>query len=192
MNMMEFEEIQKVWNEQKGENMYVINESTLHKNVIRKKNASAKRIEIVETILSILNSIVFIVVMILTLRHPNAWGFINAAIVGLSVVYIRYFRAKRKKSDNTFDRSMLGELDHAISNANFIIRFNYLLLVGYILPMAVVCISSLIAAQAGLGKWLLIAGMFLLSVFLIRWEQKVCNVPRKAQLLDLKKMLTEG
>jgi len=190
--MINFEEIQKVWNEQKGENMYVIHEETLYKSVILKKNASTKRIHLVETFLTILNCCVFAFVIILTLRHPNIMGFANAAVVALSVVYIRYSRAKRLRQEHIFDRSMLGELDHAIANSNYIIRFNYLLLIGYILPIAVVCVSSLISAGASLAKWCLITGLLLLSVFVIGWEQRVRNMPAKNQLLDLKKMLTSA
>jgi hypothetical protein len=86
---------------------------------------------------------------------------------------------------------MLGELDHAISNANFMIRFNYLMFAGYLLPLAVVSLSILIVAGATLQKWLIITGAFLLSFFVLRWEQRACNVPKKEQLLALKKKLME-
>ena len=43
MISMEFEEMQKIWDEQKGETMYAINESALHKSVTKKKNAAIFR-----------------------------------------------------------------------------------------------------------------------------------------------------
>ena len=190
--MMKFEEIQKVWNEQKGENMYVINESTLHKTVVRKKNAAGRRINRVETMLTIINSTVLIVLIMFIISRPRAWTIMNAAIVATSVIYIRYFRLRRKQRENTFDRNILGELDHAISNTDYIIRFNYLVMVGYLVPMAVVTISSLIATGASPGKWLIITGMCLLAIVVVRWEQRICNIPRKNQLLELRKLLTDG
>ncbi len=42
--MIEFDEIQKIWNEQKGETMYVINEDALRRSVTDKKNAAGKKI----------------------------------------------------------------------------------------------------------------------------------------------------
>jgi hypothetical protein len=188
---MEFEEMQKVWDEQKGETMYVINEAALHRSVTRKKNAASRRISRLEINVTIINSATAIFLLILMLNHPRLLGFINAGIVAATVVYIQYFRWKRKKAESTFDRRMLGELDHAISNANSIIRFNYLMLVGYLLPLSVVGVSSLIVKGAGLEKWLITTGMFVLAIFLVRWEQKACNIPRKKQLLALKKKLME-
>ncbi len=35
---MEFEDMKKIWDEQNNENIYAINESELHRRVIRKKN----------------------------------------------------------------------------------------------------------------------------------------------------------
>ena len=40
--MIEFEIMQKVWSEQKGEAMYVINEEALHDVVVRKKDAASR------------------------------------------------------------------------------------------------------------------------------------------------------
>lgn len=189
--MMEFEEMQKVWNEQKGETMYVIDETALHRSVTRKKDAAGKRINRVEIMLTIINSMALIFLFIRMFYHPHTWGFITVAIVAVSVAYVQYFRWKRKKAENAFDRSLLGELDHAISNTNSMIRFNYLMFAGYYIPMFVVAFTSLIAKGASLEKWIFMTVFFLLGLFLIRWEQKACNIPRKKQLLALKKKLTE-
>ncbi len=86
---------------------------------------------------------------------------------------------------------MLGEINHALSNADFIIRFNYLMLVGYLLPLAIVSISILIKAGVNWEKYLIIAGAFLLSFFILRWEQRAINIPGKKQLLILKNKLME-
>jgi hypothetical protein len=188
---MEFEEMRKVWDEQKGETMYIIDESAMHKSVTRKKNAVGRRINRLEIMMTAINSAVMVFLLILLFNHPRILGFINAGIVAATVVYIQYFRWKRKKAENTFDRSMSGELDHAISNSNSIIRFNYLVFVGYLVPMSIVSITTLIVKEASFEKWLMIMGMFLLSFFLVRWEQKTCNIPRKKQLLALKKKLME-
>jgi hypothetical protein len=188
---MDFEEMQKVWDEQKGETMYVINESALHKTVTRKKDAAGRRINRVEIALSIINSIVLIFILIRMFYHPHIWGFISAGILVISLVYVQYFRWKRKRAEDAFDRSMLGELDHAISNAGFMIRFNYLMFAGYYIPIFVVAFSSLIVKGAPLQKWTLITILFLLGFLVIRWEQKACNIPRKKQLMTLRKKLTE-
>lgn len=189
--MMEFEEMQKIWNEQKGETMYAINETALHRSVTRKKNAAGKKINRVETGLTIINSLTAVILLVLALRGSHEWAFINCGIMVITVAYVRYFRWKRKKEENMFERNMLGELNQAISNANSIIRFNYLMLVGYLLPFGVLTISKLIIVGAPTEKWLIITGMFVLAVFLVRWEQQACNIPRKKQLLVMRKKLME-
>jgi hypothetical protein len=108
-----------------------------------------------------------------------------------TVVYILYFRSKRKKTENTFDRNMLGEVDQAISNANSMVKLNYVLMIGYLIPLSVLSVSSMIMKGAPMHKWGIIAAAFILSFFLFRWEQKACNIPRKKKLLSLKKKLVE-
>ena len=45
---MEFEDMRKIWDEQKGETMYVIDETALHKSVSRKKDAVSRKINRLE------------------------------------------------------------------------------------------------------------------------------------------------
>ena len=189
--MMDFEEMRKVWDEQKGEIMYVIDEAALNRTVTRKKDAVARRINRLEIMVTVVNSIVVIFLLVQMIGHPRFLIFVNAGIVLTTVFYIQYFRWKRKKAENMFDRSMLGELDHAISNTNFIIRINHLLLVGYFIPLFLVGFSQLIVKGASLEKWLFMTATFLLGFFLVRWEQRKCNVPRKKELVALKKKLME-
>jgi hypothetical protein len=86
---------------------------------------------------------------------------------------------------------MLGEVDQAIFNANSMIKLNYILVMGYLVPLSVLTVSSMIMTGAPFYKWLIIAAAFILSFFLFRWEQRACNIPRKKKLLSLKKKLVE-
>lgn len=187
--MMEFEKIRKVWDEQKGETMYIINETVLHKCMTRKKDAVSRRINRIEIKVSLLNGILAIMFFIIAIvRHPLI--FFSSGLMAATVAYIQYFRWKRKKTENTFDRSMLGELDHAISNSDYIIRFKYFILI-YLISFAIITISQLIIRGDTLWEWLVATGAFLMSFFIVLREQKVCNLPRKKQLLALKTKLME-
>lgn len=188
--MMEFEEMQKIWNEQKGETMYAINETELHRIVTRKKNATGRRINRVEIMLTIVNSVMAILLLVKASQGQQHYAYLSFGLMVITVVYVQYFRRKRKKAENMFDRTMMGELDQAISNSNFIIRFNYFVFT-YLVVMAGITIFGMIIKGASLEKWLFITGMLLMSFFLVRWEQRACNFPRKKQLLTLKKKLTE-
>ncbi|WP_420318314.1 hypothetical protein [Ekhidna sp.] len=188
---MEFEEMQKIWSEQKGETMYAINESALHKRIGKKKDAASKRINMVEILISIINGVVAIILFIDALGDSHNWDFMGAGIMAATVIYIQYFRWKRIASENKFDRSMIGELDHAISNTNHIVRFSYLMIVGYLAPMSVYLFAKMISQGASLEKWLLIVGLYLLSFLLIYWERKTCHIPRQRNLIALKRKLIE-
>ena len=73
--MMEFEEMQKVWDEQKGETMYAINETALHRSVTRKKNAAGRRINRVEISVSVINGIVAIFLFVTCTARHTQLGF---------------------------------------------------------------------------------------------------------------------
>lgn len=190
--MIEFEEMQKSWNEQKGETMYTVDESALYGIVKRKKDAASRRINNMEIMISIINGIAGVGSIILAVVNAHPVNFINAGIMIGTLPYIQYFRRKRKQAENTFDRSMLGELDHAISNESSIVRFNHLMVVGYLIPLAIVATSTLIFAGASLDKWLIAMGAFLLSIIILLWEQAASNMPRRNQLLGFRKKLIEG
>ncbi|MEO9870998.1 hypothetical protein [Ekhidna sp.] len=189
--MMEFEEMQKIWDEQKGETMYAINEMALHKSVTRKKNAASKRINKVEIGLVLVNGFCSGLLFIDALDDPHYWDFIGSAMMLGTVIYMLFLRRRRKKAENTFDRNMIGELDHAIANTNSIIHVSRMMIIGYLIPFSIFYIGKMISLGAPLDKWLLIGGMYLLAFILIQWERKSMHLPRKEHLLALKRKLME-
>ncbi|MFK7952716.1 MAG: hypothetical protein AB8B73_07690 [Ekhidna sp.] len=188
---MEFDQMQKIWNEEKKENLFVIDESALHKNVTRKKNAAGRRINKVEIGLILINSICSIILFISALNDTHSWNFIGSGLMLITVLYILYSRSKRKKGENTFDRSMLGELNHAISNTDSIIQFSRLMIIGYLVPFSIFIIGKLIWSDASIERWLTMGGMYLLAFILIQWERKKMHIPRKRNLEILRKKLIE-
>ena len=188
---MEIEELQKIWNDQKGETMYAINESALHRSITRKKNVASRKINKVEIGVIIINSFCSIFLFVDALDDPHYWDFIGSGLMAVTVAYILLFRRNRKKSENNFDRSMMGELEHAISNTNSIIKFNFMMLAGYLFPMSIFYIVKMIDRAASFEKWLFVIGMYLLAFLLIRWERKRMLLPNKKRLEKLKEKLKE-
>ena len=169
--------------------MYAINEDALHRSVTHKKNVASKKINRAEMLLSLTNTITSAVLFVVAIKgHPLI--FITFGLFAATVVYIQFSRRKRKKAEKNFDRSMMGELDQAISNTNYIISFNYFVLV-YIIAFALITIPEMILRHDSWGEWLIIILSVLLSIIIARREQKACNIPRKKQLMALKKKLME-
>ena len=102
-----------------------------------------------------------------------------------------FLRYKRKKAETTFDRSMMGELDHAIANTNSIIHISRIMIAGYLAPMSLYLGVKMVTQGASLEKWFLIFGLYLLAFVLILWERRNMHIPRKESLLSLKRKLTE-
>lgn len=188
---MEFEEMQKVWDEQKGETMYILNETALHRSITYKKNATGKRINREENNISLVFGITTIIFIVAALRGGHNWAFISSGIVIVDLVYIQYFRRKRKKAENKFDRTLLGELDHTISNTNSIIRFYYFMIVGYLIPVCGLYILKTFVEGASLEKWIIMTGVPLLAILFMRLMLKRVRIYRKKHLLALRKKLTE-
>ena len=190
---MEIEELQKIWNEQKGETMYAINENALHKSITRKKDVASRRMSIVEISLMAINSITGIVLLIdAILDKEGLWDYAFSVIMFLTVLFLAIFRKNRLKQERTFDRSMMGELDHAVTNANSMIRIATIMIKYYLLPIGVFSIVKMSVQGASLEKWILVIGAYILAFVLVYFERKVCHIPRKQKLIKLRQKLQEG
>ncbi len=188
---MDFEQMQKIWNEQKGETMYAINETALHNSVKKKKYAASRRINHVEISLILINSVCTTVLLFRAFSDTHFWNYLGAGLTLLTVVYILLSRHARKKTENTFDRSMLGELDQAIANTNAIVRFSRLMVLGYIIPLSIFIASKMIFLDAPLERWLTVGGLYFLAFLLVEWERRKMHIPRKENLMRMKRKLEE-
>ena len=188
---MDFTDLQKIWNEQNGATMYAINETAMHKNIKMKKKAASKSINRIEISLTIINSFCAVFLFADALNDAQYWDFVGSAILASTVIFIQYYRYKRKQAENTFDRTMIGELDHAISNTSSMIRITHLMIIGYLFPISILYISKMIFVGASLEKWLLIAGMFVLAFILVYFDRKKMHEPRIRKLRQLRDQLTQ-
>jgi hypothetical protein len=186
---MEFEELQKIWNQQKGETMYAINEQAMHQTIKNKKSAASQRINKVEISLILINSFCAVFLFIDALNDTQKWDFAGSAVFAFTVGYLIHSRVKRKKAEQVFDRTMIGELDHAIANTQSIIKVTYLMIFGYLIPLATLYITKMIVTDTPFQNGLIIAGMFLLAFILIFWERKKMHIPRINKLKKLRKEL---
>jgi len=189
---MEIEELQKIWNEQKSETMYAINEKALHENISKKKNAASKRMNIVEISLMAINSTTGIILLIdAILDREGIWEYALSVVLFLTVVFLALFRKRRQKQERTFDRSMLGELDHAIANSSSMIQISTIMIKYYLVPVGVFSIVKMAILGASVEKWLFMIGALCFAFIIIYYERKVCHFPRKERLLKLRAKLQE-
>ncbi|MEP5612079.1 MAG: hypothetical protein ABJP45_07500 [Cyclobacteriaceae bacterium] len=189
---MEFEEMQKVWDKQSNEMLFVINENALHKRVKAKKKQANRIVNVTEIGLMIINTATAgILLADAIIDNEGPYDYAGVGIMLLTVVYLLFIRKKRKNQEDKFDRSILGELEHAISNTQSTIQIGKTMIYWYLLPIGIYIIINMIHNEASLSKWLLVAGAFILGNFLGNWEIRNCHIPRKRHLERLREKLME-
>ena len=186
---MEFEELKKIWDSQNDEPIYGINEKALHNRILSKKK-KAHHITNISELLCIIVYIgagCFILGQNLFKQSGNIFMYTLSAWMLGSALYFLVSRIRRIRDDNQFDRSMRGDLSHAISVATYQVRLSQL---GRwnILPIGIL---SLLAVWNG-GKsiwWVVGLGIFfVLTIYAAGWEHRIYKA-RKRELDALQNKL---
>lgn len=191
---MEFEDIQKIWDTQNKEPMYVINETALHKGIRSKSSRANKTANINEIGLMSISTITGLLLLVdAIIDKQGFFSYLVAITLFLTGVYVLIGRKRRKKKELQFDRSMLGELDHAISNVDYMITVSKTFLWWYILPIGITSMINVAQATPFMSwKWMLIPASFVLSFVVVRLGLVYTYLPKKRSLETLKAKLMEN
>ena len=185
---MEFEELKKIWDAQNNQPLYTINEKTMYNIILSKKKQAHHITNISELLLIFVNTGAGIFIFGVNYFKPgNIFIYLSSAWMVGSALYILLSRIQRKKGDNQFDRSMQGDLNHAISVATYQVRISQIMRWN-ILPIAVLCILGVWGG--GKSIWLA-AGIllfFALAFYASGWEHNI-YIRKKRELEILKKKL---
>lgn len=185
---MQFEDLQKVWDQQNQQPMYVLNEEALQQQIRRKGNKISRYITI--------NEFGLLIISVLTTANLafTSENRTYALLVGIamfsSCAYMMWGRYQRLKKTPEAS-SVLAELEYTISQSDYYLQFAKTFFLWFMLPMALVVVFRLFSAEAGLWKWLLIIGSFSFAFLLVRLELHYKHLPRKRSLEKLKEKLLE-
>ena len=185
---MEFEEMKKVWDSQNHEPIYGINEKALHSRVLSKKN-QAHHITRISELLSIIvygGTGCFILGVTLLKQRGSIFMYILSAWMIASSVYVLVSRLRRIKGDQQFDRTMRGDLAHAISTATYQVRLSWLMRWN-ILPIAI--FTTLGVWDSGKSFWIAacILIFFVFASYASGWEHRIYkNRTRELEILQRK------
>ena len=186
---MEFNEMKKIWDSQNNEPLYAINENALHNRIMSKKKTGYHITNTSELLLIIVNAGAGLFILTSNFPKPdgNIFRYLLAGWMFLGALYMLVSRIRRIKRSHQFDRSMLGDLSHAISLANYQVRLSR---VGRwnILPIGVICILWLLASGKPTWSIVGIAIFFALAAFATKWEHGIYK-NRKSELEILQKKL---
>lgn len=184
---MEFDEIKKVWDEQNDQPLYVIDEKALQNQLQTKRTSFFVNIADWILIISYLATVGLLVGVNPFTPAANTFLHLEAAWMFIMVVYFVVSHIRRIKAGRRFDRSIHGDLDHAIYLISYQMRSSQITRWG-LLPVGALMILSGWEA----GKLLLVSALILVCYTLtyyanLKWYR--ANKRRKHKLQALKEKL---
>ncbi|WP_373520935.1 hypothetical protein [Aquiflexum sp.] len=178
-----------IWDSQNNEMLFGINEQAMH-NLIQSKMEKGKHITNTSELLMVVVNIIagsFVLGMNVFKGNENIFMYLLSAWMFGTAFFLLASRVRRIGASKKFDRTMLGDLEQAISVATYQVRFSFL---GRwnILP-----IGSLVALglwDSGKSMWILAAFIifFILTNYASGWEHRIYE-GRKRELENLKSKL---
>lgn len=189
---MKFEEMKKIWDEQSKEHVYAIDEKRLHQNIEEKKHTSSSLVSKIEIMLIVVNLLAGSTVLGLNIVQQSGNLFDNAVALLMlaTAVYVFFKRNHRLKNEDRFDRTMLGDLDHAISNATYQAKLSYGMLINAVI-IGILLFLNAVAEDKSPGILFLIIVLFAITIYLSRWEHRSWHVARKKRLEAMRAKLVE-
>jgi hypothetical protein len=190
---MEFDELQKIWDTQNKKPLYVINEQALHNRIVAKKHQVVHTAVVTEWILIIANAISggFVLQQNYTGRRSLVFAYLLAAWLLVTALYVLANRIRRMREQKQFNRSLSGDLQHALTTAGYQVRISRIMRWNT-LPIAVLVLFG--SWEGGQSVWFLVAvALFFVLVFLASgWEMGVYrNKMKELQVLQ-QKLQEEG
>ncbi|MEQ8303516.1 MAG: hypothetical protein RIB47_09000 [Cyclobacteriaceae bacterium] len=188
---MKFEDMKKIWDEQAQEQVYAINEEKLHDNIRSRKRSTSQLVNRIELFLIGVNG--FVGAGLLTLNVIDRekglfYGLALGIVLMAMAVLIVIWRNRRLKDEKKFDRTMLGDLEHAISNATYQARLSHVMLL-MVIPVFAFTILAAWLEQKPIEVLAVIALLFVAATVLGRWEHRSIHVKRKKRLVAMRDML---
>lgn len=129
-------------------------------------------------------------ILLLLIGELSLYDYVSAVALLMIALYIFTGRLRRKKLENRFDRTMLGDLEQAIHSTGYEIRRAKTFFWWYLLPLGIPTLLNMVQAGVPVWKWLIVPFAFGLSYLLVRWELRRKHLPRKRELEALRDLLT--
>ncbi|MBO6571025.1 hypothetical protein GYB29_11220 [bacterium] len=189
---MQFNDLQKIWDSQNNKPMYVIREEVLHQKIIAKGRKAGRTANITEWILILTGSTAagILIYFDFIKDEGNTFSFISVVLFSLITVYGLINRFLRKNKAEGFVRSVLGDLEHALSVSEYQVSLSKGMLYGFWPAVFFISLLSLIMSDKPIWYSIIFGLLFIAVSFLSRWEHR-CYVHRRNELAALKKKLTE-
>ncbi|GAB4049983.1 hypothetical protein [Spirosoma litoris] len=187
---MEFDELQKIWHSQANEPLWVIDEKALYRRVLVKKEKVSHITNFSELLILIVYAGAGSFIVGLNYAKSNLVLYLMAAWMFVTALYVLISRIRRIKGSHTFDRSMLGELNHAIFIATYQVHFSRLIRWN-IIPIGVLSLWGVWRVDQSVWLVVGIVMVFILGYVGGGWEHRIYTA-KKRELEALQRKLMIG
>jgi hypothetical protein len=188
---MEFEEMQKIWDSQNNRVLYAIDETALSKRISSKRQ-EALRIsntsELTIIITYIAAGLINLGVMVMNGMN-SVFTYLLTGWMFITALYAIVIRVMRIRANNKFDRTLFGDLHHAIDTTNHQVRFSRILRLN-IIPIVVFVVLMLWDTSKSIWAIVGVLAFFALSLWASKFEHKF-YIRKKEELEQLKTKLEE-
>ncbi len=167
---MNFDDLQKVWDAQSNAPMYQLNESALHQIVLRKSRKSARYADIND--FGLMGIMLGCSVLLLLLDRGSLYAYLSAVCMFGIAAYVAFQRWQRKRHNQAYDQSILGQLEQAIANTESEIRRSRNFVWWLLAPAAIPSLLNMFQSGAPIWKIFMITTAFVLSYFVTQWGSK--------------------
>lgn len=187
---MEFEEMKKIWDAQNGQAMYAIDETALHNRVITKKKKARRTAGLTEIIFigSCLLAGTMVLLPTILKNKFSISGVLMIVLLYFTAGFIAHKRSKRLKSQDKFDKNMLGDLDNAIATADYQVNLSKTTRF-YLLAVIVLSLSALLESNSPWWVIVLAAIFFAVTYMASRWEHRTFYASQKTDLRAMREKL---
>ena len=186
----EFEDMRVIWDSQNEEKLYAINENALYRQIKRKGKSVSRLLQRFEIIMIGVNLLVGIGLIAFELQSDgNIYEYVLPSIYLAYAVLAFVWRHTRRQEDMHFEPTMLGELDKAIWQVDYLIKRSRDLMLWYLLPLALFVGGETLYEGKPLIALALIVLMAGAGFFTDRWEIRRCYLPKKHSLESLRATL---
>ena len=169
---MEFDEMKKIWDSKSNQFLYILNNEAMQKIIAARYRRASRMTDFTEWFITIVNVIAGGAILVNVTREPvNVFVFLLALWMIGSAVYVWRRRIVRIRAMRRFDRTMLGDLNHAVDLATYQVRLSTL---GRwnVVPVGII---TFLALWQGDGSIALTAGtlvFLLLASWAAGWEHR--------------------
>jgi hypothetical protein len=186
---MEFHEMQKIWDTQNNTTMYTINEQEMRHIIDRKRNRALHMANASELLLIFVN--LGAGVFTLAINSTRSLSlYVMAAWMLCTSLWVLSSRIRRLRGDNHFDRSLIGDLNHAIYVATYQVRFSRLMRLN-ILPIGGLVMMAMAESEKPVWIAAILVSIFALAFLVGGWEHRMYE-SRRDELEELTTKLKDN